>query len=93
MNKKDLLDVALKLAELHGYTNITRDLIAMNAGVAQGTVTNYLGTMKAMRRSLIRHAIAKGNNTVIVQAISHNEPHVMSHMSKAERLDAMVAVV
>jgi AcrR family transcriptional regulator len=67
--KQTLLNVAINLALTKGYTNVTRDEIAAKSGAAMGTVTNVLGTMAQVRRSIVRHAIRTEMLTIIAQAV------------------------
>lgn len=89
MIKKDLLAIAIGLAETHGYMKITRDQIAEAAEVSQGSVTNHLGTMRQMRREIVRHGVRTRNNRIIAQAVAHNDDYVMSKLTRAERLAAL----
>ena len=92
MSKCDkLLEVAITLSEKHGYDKITRDQISAAGGVSTGTVTNTLGTMKQMRRKIIRHATRTGNNVIIAQAIVNREPYA-SKLSPEARQAALMSV-
>lgn len=64
-----LLDVALKLAARHGLANIRRDQIAEAAKVSQGIVTLRLGSVPAMRRSVMRAAVDREVLPVIAEGI------------------------
>ena len=74
IKKDELLQIAVSLADYHGYTNVNRDNIAQAADVSTGTVTNYLGTMKQLRRAIIRKAIRTENHVVISQALVAKDP-------------------
>lgn len=65
-----LLDIAVDLAAKHGLANVTRDQVAKAASIAPGTVSNRMGTMTEMRRSVMRHAVAKENLAVIAQGLA-----------------------
>lgn len=80
VKKHDLLLVAVEMAKKHGYTNITRDGIAYEAGVAMGTVTNQLGTMKQIKKAIVRHAIRNEVLPIIVQALCNGD-------ERAKRID------
>jgi AcrR family transcriptional regulator len=76
VKKHDLLVHALELAQVHGYNKVTRDGIADRSGVAMGTVTNQLGTMQQLRRSIVRHAIRTENLAIVAQAVALKDPLV-----------------
>ncbi len=91
IKKHDILLVALNLAENIGYTKVTRDSIARAAKVAMGTVTNQLGTMKQIRRSIIRQAIRTQNLTVIAQALVNKDP-LVSKLDPELRRNALESI-
>jgi len=90
--KYDLLCIALKLARKHGYREVTREMIANSAGSAEGTVSFQLGTMKQMRRVIVRHAIRTNDNKIIAQAILAGDP-LVKNLSDSKRRTALLAVV
>lgn len=55
MRKKQILDHAIQLTREHGVDNITRAQIAEAAGVSMGLINVYYGTMKQLRRDILRH--------------------------------------
>ena len=71
-----ILEAAIELSKLFGYRNITREQVAKGAGVATGTVSLHMGTMKQMRRSIVRHAIRTQHQRIISQAILNDDPLV-----------------
>ena len=74
----ELTAVALRLAREHGLANLTRDQIASEAGVASGLVSLRLGTMPAMRRTVMRAAVTQGVLEVIAEGLAHRDPHAMA---------------
>lgn len=68
-----LLDVALKLAAKHGLANIRRDQIAEAADVSQGLVTERLGTMAEMRRTIMRQAVARQVLPIIAEGLANKD--------------------
>lgn len=72
---EELLQLAVSLAEGTGYMKVTRKQIADKAGVCEALVTHRLGTMAAVRRSVIRRAIATQNVRVLAQGLAANDPH------------------
>lgn len=71
--KKQILEVAVRLAEKldkkGGYTKLTRDQIAEAAGVSPGTVSHALGAMAAVKRAIMKEAVATENVVVVAQGL------------------------
>lgn len=71
MNRTEqLLDAALKLAAAEGWSNLTRDGIARMAGVSNALVTHRLGTMDAIRRSVMRAAVRTRCVAVVAEGLA-----------------------
>lgn len=75
--REDVLSAALRLAVMHGYTHITRDDIAMAAGCSPALVSQTLGTMRCLRRALVRAAVAREVLPVIAQGLALRDPHAL----------------
>ena len=74
--KQAILLVAVEIANEHSYATITRDEIAWKAGVGMGTVTNHLGTMRQIKRAVVRYAIRTEVLAIIAQAVALKDPLV-----------------
>lgn len=74
---EELLDVALKLAEKHGYPSLTRESIASEAQVSPALVTARLGTMDALRRSVMRQAIRRRCLRVVAEGLVARDKHAL----------------
>lgn len=73
---KHILDAALMLAETHGYASISRDQIARVCGFpSPSLITYHMGTMDALRRTMIREAIKRENLRVLAQALAARDRH------------------
>ena len=72
--KKQLLEVALKLAEKHGYTALSRIQIANAAGVSETLPTLHFKSMPLFRKALMRAAIAAGNLKILAQGLALQDP-------------------
>lgn len=73
LRKEHILSVALKLSENNGVDTVQRNHIADSAGVSVALVSRYFGTIKKLRRTIVRAAIKQENLPVIAYAIiSHN---------------------
>lgn len=75
--KRQLLDAALYLAQQPqtNYLTVTREAIAAHAGVSIALVSYHLGTVKAMRRSIMRHAVAVKCARVVAQGVASRDRH------------------
>lgn len=87
-----ILKAAIELARRDGYNKITRDNIAKQAGMANGTVTLYFKTMTQLRRALMRAAIAGEVLEIIAQGLAHNDPHATKAPIELQRkaIDSLI---
>jgi AcrR family transcriptional regulator len=69
-----IMDAALDVAERMGYHQMRREDIATKADVSNALVSKYFGTMKQMRRAVMRHAIKVERYKIIVQGLAMNDP-------------------
>ena len=68
--KQEILNAAIKVAgRPGGWSKLTRDSVAKEAGCAEGLVSKYFGTMITLRRSIMRAAIVAGNLAVVAEVI------------------------
>ena len=77
IRKELIMSAAIIVAERMGYMAMRREDIALEADVSAGLITNYFGSMKKFRRSIMRHAINVKNITVISQGILVNDPNAL----------------
>ena len=73
--KHSILEYAVKVAATEGYQNVTRERLARDAGVSMGLVSKYFGTMRNLRRAVMRHAVTSENATVVAQGLVVGDPH------------------
>jgi AcrR family transcriptional regulator len=66
----ELIKAALAHATVVGYTNVTRKSLADYAKCSEALVSARFGTMKQLRRAIMRHAIMEGNLRVIAQGLA-----------------------
>jgi archaeosine-15-forming tRNA-guanine transglycosylase len=76
-----ILTAALHLAARHGYHTLTRDAIALAAGVSPAHVSARRGPMDAMRRSVMRAAVARRCVGVVAQGLAVK----CKHAAKADK--------
>lgn len=72
-----ILNAAMDLAKADGYQWITRDAVAALAGVSPATVSNVFGTMRDLKRAVLREAIARGEHRIVAQGLGDQHPIVM----------------
>ena len=77
VRKQDILAAGLHVAERDGFANVTRDNIAAQARVSGPTVQYHFGTMKQLRKELMRYAVRQKNLRVIAQGIAAGDPQAM----------------
>lgn len=90
--KTKILAAALSLAEIYGYQQVQRDLLAVAAGCATGTINHHFSTMDDLRTEIVRHAVAVGNLLVIGQALAAQHPDVQ-HVPDDTKRAAMSKLV
>jgi len=75
--KNDLLQAALRVALLAagGYSRMTKEEIAKEAGCAPALVNRHFGTMPNLRRDVMRAAVREGNAAVVAQGLALKDPH------------------
>lgn len=70
IRKEEILAAALTLAVLSSYTRITRNEIALAAGVSGPAVQYHFGTMAKLRTELMRYAVKQRNPRVVAQGLA-----------------------
>lgn len=86
-----VMTAAIEVAITHGYRNMTRDQIAIHAGVSTGTVTNVLGNMKQLRRAVMRYALRTKVRQIIAQGIIAGDP-LTTKLGSKERLAILQSI-
>ena len=72
-----LLAVALLLAAQDGWRDLTRDALARTAGVSPALVSERLGTMDALRRSLMRAAVKQRVVSIVAEGLLARHPQAL----------------
>lgn len=69
-----ILQAALKVANKKGgWTGMTRDIVAAEAGYTNGMVSKTFGTMTEFRRTVMRHAVKENMLVIIGQGIASGD--------------------
>lgn len=72
--KTQILSVAMQLANLHGFGNITRDMIANRAEIAAGSVSYHFKSMRKLEAAMVERAIETSNMRILGQALAKRHP-------------------
>jgi AcrR family transcriptional regulator len=72
-----ILEAAMRVAEKVGYNRVTREQIALAAGVAKATVSLRLGTMEKTRQTLMKRAVAVGHAAVVAQGLALRDKYAL----------------
>jgi AcrR family transcriptional regulator len=70
-----LLDTALDVASVSGWQRLTHASVALAAGVSSALVVHRLGTMDAMRRSVMRQAVKQHCVPVVAEGLCLGDKH------------------
>lgn len=90
LRHEQLLQVALIIAVEIGYNNLTRDAIAERADVSVSLVTSHFGTMKQLKRKIMREAIKQEIPEIIAQGLVIKDAHAMKAPQGLKTLAAVV---
>lgn len=82
LRRDHILNVAIEMAKVKGYSKITRDEVADSAGVSTGLVTRYFGTMLQLKNKVVVHAIKNELLEIVAQCIVNHHPKAKSISSK-----------
>ena len=74
MRFRQLMNAAMEIAVETGFASVTRDGIARRAGVSSGLVSLHLGTMKNLRRTLMRAAVREEVLSVVAEGVATRDP-------------------
>jgi AcrR family transcriptional regulator len=77
LRRDQLLNVAINVAIESGYNNLTRDAIAKQAGVSVGLISNYFGTIKQLKRAIMRAAVKRSIPEIVAQGLANKDVHAL----------------
>lgn len=72
-----ILASALVLSARVGYSRLTRDEIAVHAGITPSLIPYHFGTMEQLRRHIMREAVRVGCLPVIAQGLALRDRHAL----------------
>ncbi len=74
--KMQILKAALIVANRSGgWSTLTRQMVATEAGCAEGLVSKYFGTMTDFRRTIMRTAVHNNMLSVVAQGLACGDKH------------------
>ena len=77
LRKEQLLKISVMIAINEGYNNLTREMIAHKASVSVSLITRYFGTMKQLKRNIMRYAIKNSIPEIIAQGLVNKDQHAI----------------
>lgn len=72
-----IISAALQLAEADHYNFITREGVALAAGVSPATINNVYGTMVGLKRAVLTAAVERRVVPVVAQGLGDRHQIVM----------------
>jgi len=75
LRKESILAAAVDMAKEDSYLRVTRDSVAIRAGVSVGLVSRYFGTMTQLRRDIMRYAVREGLAEIVAQGLANGDDH------------------
>ncbi|MCK5644889.1 MAG: TetR/AcrR family transcriptional regulator [Gammaproteobacteria bacterium] len=92
LRREQILNAAVVLARTQGYAQITRDAVAEQAGVSMGLISRYFGTMKQLKRDVMRAAVRQEIPEIIAQGLANADRHARKAPPELkERAVALIA--
>lgn len=73
--RKQILDVAVQLAQEKGFESLTRAAIADKAQVTHALITHYYNTMPQLKRDVMRAAVRQEILEIIAYGLATSNPH------------------
>jgi len=92
IRREQILAAALVIAERDGYNALTRDGIAIQAGVAAGQVNHIFNTMTQLRRAVMRAAVHREILPIVAQGVAQGDKdaHAAPDWLKRKALESLM---
>ena len=88
--RNHILDKAVDVAKFEGYQNVTRELVAVSAGVSPGLVSWYFGTITTLKFHIMREAIYRGIPEILVVGLAIKDPQALEAPDRLKEAAAQV---
>lgn len=69
-----ILNAAIDIAQTDGWRAVTRDRVAEQAYVAQGSVNAHFGTIDALRTAVMEEAVRREIVAIVAQGLAEQHP-------------------
>lgn len=76
--RNTILEAALRCSIEHGYTHVTREMIATRAECSPALISAHMGTMPNLRRAIMREAIRVECLPVVAQGLALRDRHAQA---------------
>lgn len=86
--KAAILDAAIAEAEAVGYRSFTREGVTNRAQCSPGLLNTYFGTMKQLKRAVMRAAVDREVIPIVAAGLAEQDPQALK-ASKALRARAV----
>lgn len=73
-----ILDAALTVSRTTGFRNLTREAVAVQAGISPALVSHYYSTMTKLRRSVMRAAIDREVVEIVAEGLAMKDKHALA---------------
>lgn len=92
VRRDQILSAAIHIASTTGFNSLTRDGVALHAGVATGQVNHIFNTMTQLRRAVMRAAVHREIKSIIAQGLAQgdSEAHKAPEWLQRAALDSLV---
>ncbi len=75
--REEVITTAVQLSIMHGYTRVTRGMIAAAVCLTPQAIQHHIGTMENLRRDVMRRAIADKCLAVLAQGMANRDKHAL----------------
>ena len=90
LRRDQLLQASVEISRKTGYDKITRDGIAQYADVSVGLVTRYFGTMKQLKRDVMRFAVNNDIVEIVAQGLADGNRHAKKASPELKKQAAII---
>jgi AcrR family transcriptional regulator len=74
IRRKEILHAAIILSLKVGYQSITQKEVALRAKTSKSLITRYFGSMRKLKKEVLKTAIHNNIRAIIIQGIGVNDP-------------------
>lgn len=82
LRREQLINLAMDLAHQYGYTNVTRQGLAVEANVSASLVNRYFGNTDTLRKLIMQTAISRKDKKIIAQGLAIGDKRALAAPEK-----------